>query len=221
MHLLVVGGNGLIGRRTCRAAVDHSAVERVTSVSRSGRPADAGEWVDGVRWVAGDALDPAGWRWALRDADSVVHSVGIVEESPKEGVTFERINGDAGVVVGLEAERAGADALVLLSAATKPPRTRDAYLDAKRRAERSVADLDLRTVALRSGAVYGAGDPHFPWLLDRAFALVDRVDTLGRRVEHRPLPVETVGRAALRAALDPTCRGVHDADAIRALGSDG
>jgi len=200
--LLVVGGSGFIGRDVCRFAVRDG--HEVRSVSRGGRPDVGEEWAEAVSWTSADLFRPNAWRDRLSDVDAVVHSVGTLTESPTEGVTFERVNGDAGVLTALEAERAGVDGFVFLSAATNPPGVRNAYLTAKRRAEASIADLDLDAVVLRPGPVYGEGQPHLPGVADRVLRFVASAPPLASRLgELRPLAVGTIARAAYRAALDP------------------
>ncbi|VTT88218.1 NADH dehydrogenase/oxidoreductase-like protein [Halorubrum sp. DM2] len=200
--LLVVGGSGFIGRDVCRFAVRDG--HEVRSVSRSGRPDLDEEWVEAVSWTSADLFRPNAWRDRLDGVDAAVHSVGTLTESPTEGVTFERVNGDAGILTALEAERAGVDTFVFLSAAANPPGVRNAYLTAKRRAEASVADLDLDTVVLRPGPVYGEGQPHLPGVVDRVLRFAASAPPIASRLgESRPLAVGTVARAAYRAALDP------------------
>lgn len=202
VKLLVIGGNGFLGRRVCRHAVRDG--HDVTSVARSGTPpADhLAPWTNRVEWVGADVFAPHEWRDSLEGVDAVVHSIGTISESPTDGVTFERINGDAGIVAALEADRAGVDRFVYLSSSTTPPFVRAAYLEAKRRAEAAIADLDLETTVLRPGPVYGPAQPHFPRVANWLFAAVGTLEPLAARMgADRPLSVETVGRATYAAAL--------------------
>jgi uncharacterized protein YbjT (DUF2867 family) len=203
MHLLVTGGNGFIGRRVCRRAVaDGNAV---TSVARSGPPAPAhrGAWAAEVDWLAADVFAPQTYRDALVGVDCVVHSVGTLSETPRSGVTLERVNGDSAILTALEAERAGVDRFVYVSSSTKPPLVRAAYLTARRRAEAAIADLDVTVSIPRFGAVYGPDQPHFPAVANRLFAAVGERDWLARLFgEDRPLPVERVGRLVADLATD-------------------
>ncbi|TKX75176.1 NAD-dependent epimerase/dehydratase family protein [Halorubrum sp. GN11_10-6_MGM] len=200
--LLVVGGSGFIGRSVCRFAVRDG--HEVRSVSRSGRPDVDEAWTDEVSWTSADLFRPNAWRDRLDGVDAVVHAVGTLTEAATDGVTFERVNGDAAVIAALEAERAGVDAFVFLSATAKPPGVRAAYLTAKRRAETAIADLDLDTVVLRPGPVYGEGQPHVPAVVDRVLRFVASARPIASRLgESRPLSVDTVARATYRAALNP------------------
>lgn len=197
MDLLITGGSGFIGREIANRAIDRD--HTVTSVSRGGRPDKPEPWHADVEWTVGDVFDPAPWRSHLTGCDVVVHSVGIIDESPPES-TFERLNGDAGIIVGLEAERANVERFVHLSAGVQPPLVRNAYLDAKRRAERTLVGLDFDLTILRPGPVYGSDQPHFPAPINRVFSLLDSVELLAAWLGNsRPLPVETVARGALAA----------------------
>ena len=200
--LLVVGGSGFIGREVCRLAVRDG--HDVRSVSRRGRPDVDAPWADRVSWTSADVFRPNAWRDRLDGVDAVVHSVGTLTETPTDGATFERVNGDSAILAALESERADAETFVFLSAAVKPPGIRYAYLSAKRRAEESIAGLDLDVVTLRPGVVYGSGQPHFPAPVDALLRFVDSIPPVAEQLgEVRPLPVETVARATYRSALDP------------------
>ncbi len=206
MHVLVTGGNGFIGRGVCRRAVADG--HRVTSVARSGRPdgATLGPWSDSVEWVAGDVFAPHEWRGAVAGADSVVHSVGTLHESLRDGVTFERTNGDSALVAGLEAERTGVDRFVFVSSSTRPPLVRDAYITARRRAEAAIADLDVDVVVPRFGPVYGPDQPHFSAVANRVFAALGRFEPVARLFgEDRPFSVDQAAAATygLAVAEDP------------------
>ncbi|GAB7008588.1 NAD-dependent epimerase/dehydratase family protein [Halorubrum trueperi] len=213
--LLVGGGSGFIGREVCRLGVRDG--HEVRSVSRSGRPAIDASWTDDVSWTSADVFRPDAWRDRLRDVDAVVHSVGTLSEAPSEGITFERVNGDAAIITALEAERAGVESFVFLSSAVKPPTTRPAYLTAKRRAETAIADLDLDAVTLRPGPVYGTDQPHFSTAVNALFRVASSVPPIADRLgEYRPISVDTAAQAAYRTALAPD-EALLDVADIRAV----
>ncbi len=202
--ILITGGNGFIGREISRIAVEDG--HRVRSIARRGRPAIDEPWVAEVDWNAADVFEPYDWREQLDGCDAVIHTIATIRDSPEQGVTLERVNGDAAIIAGLEAERANASAFVFLSASGTPPFVSDRYQRAKRRAERALLDLDLQASVLRPGPIYGVGtnQGHFPRPVNRALQLVDDHEWLARRFgDARPISVTHVARVALKAALTP------------------
>ncbi|SEQ91754.1 NAD-dependent epimerase/dehydratase family protein [Natrinema salaciae] len=205
MHLLVTGGNGFIGRRLCDRAVADG--HEVTSVARTGPPAQRhrGPWAADVTWLTADVFSPDTWRDALRSVDCVVHAVGTISETPDAGVTFERTNGDSAIVAALEAERAGVDRFVYISSVAKPPLVGRAYITARRRAERAIADLDMAIVVPRFGPVYGPDQPHFPRAVNWLCTAIGAVEPVARRLgDARPIAVDRAAAATYRLATMAT-----------------
>ncbi|KAI0425777.1 NAD(P)-binding protein [Xylaria sp. FL1042] len=91
-RLVVCGGNGFLGSRICKNAVQRGW--DVTSISRSGAPkwdavtssATPPPWSHKVTWERGDILRPATYAPLLKGADFVVHSMGILLEADYKGV---------------------------------------------------------------------------------------------------------------------------------------
>lgn len=201
MHLLATGGNGFIGRRLCERAVADG--HEVTSVARTGPPAKrhCGPWADDVRWLTADVFSPETWRDSLSGVDCVVHSVGTISENPDAGVTFERTNGDSAIIAALEAERAGVDRFVYISSVAKPPLVEQAYITARRRAERAIFGLDMAVVVPRFGPVYGPDQPHFPRAVNWLFTAIGAVKPIARRLgDERPFAVDRAAAATYRLA---------------------
>ena len=86
-RLLVIGGNGFVGRQVCKYAVRSGKFD-VTSLSRRGqcpKPDDAE--LSQVEWVAGDALDKSTVSKYVNQADAVVHAIGLLFDA-NSGLTF-------------------------------------------------------------------------------------------------------------------------------------
>ncbi|KAL3926059.1 MAG: hypothetical protein SGPRY_003486 [Prymnesium sp.] len=76
-RLLVIGGNGFVGREVCRFAVQNGFT--VTSLSRRGEcPLPGDKWLSQVQWKAGNALDPQTVSTSVANADAVVHCIGLL-----------------------------------------------------------------------------------------------------------------------------------------------
>ena len=84
--LLVIGGNGFVGREVCKYAVQ--AGFEVTSLSRRGQcPKPDDEFLSQVSWNAGNALDKATITKYVNEADAVVHAIGLLFDV-NSGLTF-------------------------------------------------------------------------------------------------------------------------------------
>lgn len=76
-RLLVLGGNGFVGREVCKLAVDRGY--EVTSLSRRGENPEPGdELLDKVRWIKGNAADEATMNSLVGESDAVVHAIGLL-----------------------------------------------------------------------------------------------------------------------------------------------
>ena len=84
--LLVIGGNGFVGREVCKNALQQGYA--VTSLSRRGEnPKPGDELLEQVTWRAGNALDKATIDSAVGDADAVVHCIGLLFDA-NSGLTW-------------------------------------------------------------------------------------------------------------------------------------
>jgi uncharacterized protein YbjT (DUF2867 family) len=214
-RLIVTGGDGFIGRHVCRIAVAQG--HQVVSIARAGRGDVQGDWANSVEWVAANVLQPETWRDRLQGADAVIHCVGIMREHPRTGETYERINDDSTEIVAWEAEHAGVPRFVFLSADTPKQLVPDRFIEAKRRAEQSLRRSQLRESVLRPAFVYGDERPA-TMVGARLLQAAGHVPGLHDLIHpNRPLRVEQVALAAVRAATDEGYEGVISIDNIEYL----
>jgi len=76
-RLLVLGGNGFVGREVCRLAVQRGW--KVTSLSRRGQnPEPNDEYLAAVSWVAGDATELDTVKTLVSENDAAVHAIGLL-----------------------------------------------------------------------------------------------------------------------------------------------
>ncbi|PMD21176.1 NAD(P)-binding protein [Hyaloscypha hepaticicola] len=102
--IVVCGGNGFLGSRICKSAVARGW--DVTSISRSGEPTWSSvtasstppPWAHKVTWERADILKPSTYSPLLKQADFVVHSMGILLEADYKGV----ISGRESPISGLQ-----------------------------------------------------------------------------------------------------------------------
>lgn len=214
MKLLVTGGSGFIGLEICKLAIMEGYA--VVSISRRGRPNIHEDWVDQVEWVSADIFEPTRWKTHLSDCDAVIHTIGILRERKKEGITFEKWNCKSAVVTAKCAQTFQVKKFIFLSASSAPA-ILSGYIKAKRRAEQDIASLPLRSVFLRPGFVYGFHRP-----LSLAIAILMRIGYFlpflrGFIKTYYPLPVKMVAQTALQAAFRDDISGIIDIEGIKRL----
>ena len=128
----VFGGSGLIGKAVCKTLAAKGVA--VTSVSRSGRPADAEPWMDKVDWVAADAAKDS-LAAALDGAGACVSCVGgftgakasptgtgdipvlFASYSPQDQAEYRQKNGPPNEAIAKAAKEAGVGRYVLVGVA--------------------------------------------------------------------------------------------------------
>ena len=111
--LVVCGGNGFLGSRTCKAAAARNW--EVTSISRSGEPnwpsvsshQTAPAWSKSVTWRSANILHPATYSSDLSDATAVVHSMGILLEADYKGVVMGKESPISGLRRAFSATKIG------------------------------------------------------------------------------------------------------------------
>ncbi|KAI6380256.1 hypothetical protein MCOR25_001685 [Pyricularia grisea] len=187
-RLVVCGGNGFLGSRICKYGVTRGW--DVTSISRSGEPhwasvgptASPPPWAHQVSWERADIFQPEAWAPLVKDADYVVHSMGILleadykgaisgRENPVQGLkkafaakppsdprqlTYEMMNRDSAVMLAREASKANVGAFAYISAAGNAPVLPARYLSTKREAESTIASEfpRMRSVFIRAPFLY-------------------------------------------------------------------
>ena len=110
MHVLVTGASGYVGSYVVPALLQRG--HTVRALSRHPEPDER----EGVEAVHGDVTDPATLADAMSGVEAVVHLVGIIDESPSKGVTFQRIHVDGTRNVARAAREAGVTRFVHMSA---------------------------------------------------------------------------------------------------------
>ena len=155
MTVLVTGASGFIGRHICEGLVKIGYPVRglVRQVPvRKNR-------VDGVDYVRGvdvaDAVTLTAEMFA--GAEAIIHLVGIIQENPRKGQTFQRVHVEGTRNVVDEALRAGFDGrFVYMSALGSSMNSPAVYSQTKYQAERIVIGSKLPYTIFRPSLVIGA-----------------------------------------------------------------
>ncbi len=152
MHVLLTGATGYVGRYVLDALLRHG--HTVRALVRSGGDGLAAR--EGVDVHHGDITEPASFGHAFQNIDAVVHLVGIIDEHPSKGVTFERIHVDGTRNVVEAARAAGVGRFVHMSANGARPDGVSAYQTTKWAAEEIVRGAGFEHwVIFRPSTLFG------------------------------------------------------------------
>lgn len=210
MTVLLTGATGYVGSYVLRALDD--AGHTVRCLVRSA-PADLVRQGDAIEVATGDVTDPASLRSAFDGCDAVVHLVGIIDESPTAGVTFQRIHVDGTRNVVAAANDAGVQRCVYVSANGARPEGGTAYQTTKWRAEQIVEQGEFaHWTVFRPSILFGRPDPGRPEfasrLLDDLIRPFPVLPVFGDgRYEMQPVHVADVAGAVVQSLTDDATHG--------------
>ncbi len=160
MHVFLTGSTGFVGSYVLRQllAAGHTArcLLRDPNV-------DLGVPKDAVERVKGDITKPKTLTGLTRGCDAVIHLVGIIEEKPSKGITFEAIHYEGTRHVVDEAVDAGVEVFVQMSANGARADGVSAYQTSKWKAEEYVRAAGFRHwTVFRPSVIFGAPGPGQP-----------------------------------------------------------
>jgi len=150
-RIFVTGGSGFVG-----SAIVGELTRRGHRVNALANRRDL-PTSDLVTPVRGNLLDSSTLDRGVAGCDAVIHLVGIIDERPKQGVTFERIHVEGTRAIVEAARRAGVGRFVHMSALGARPNAPSRYHQTKYAAEQIVTSSDLDWTILRPSMLHGPG----------------------------------------------------------------
>ena len=158
MTVLLTGATGYVGSYVLDALLKRGHAVRALARDRADQLAIR----DGVTVVRGDVTRPETLN-GFSGVDAVVHLVGIIDEEPGKGVTFERIHVDGTINVLEAARAAGVTRFVHMSANGARADGVSEYQTTKWRAEQAVwASGFTHKVVFRPSTLFGDPGPNHP-----------------------------------------------------------
>ncbi len=199
----LIGGGGFVGRYAVRALLNAGA--RVRVAQRDPRHAWFLKTQGGLgqtQFVAADVTRPDTVARAVAGADVVVNLVGVM------GGAMDRVHVDGARTVAVAAARAGAGALVHVSAIGADPGSAAAYGRSKGEGEAAVREAFAQATILRPSIVFGRED-QFVNRFAGMIAASPVVPVLRAPVRFQPIFAGDLGEAIAVAAGDPGRFGGH------------
>lgn len=197
----LIGGGGFLGRYAVRALLVAGA--RVRVAQRDPRHAWFLRTQGGLgqtQFVAADVTRPDTIARAVAGADSVVNLVGAF------GPTMAAVQAGGARVVAEAAARAGATALVHVSAIGADPASRSDYGRTKGEGEEAVRAAFANATILRPSTVFGRED-QFLNRFAQMIASFPVVPVLAAGTRFQPVFAGDVGEAIAAALADPEAFG--------------
>lgn len=196
----LIGGGGFLGRYVARELMRDGT--RVRIAQRDPRQAYFLRTQGGLgqtQFVAADIARPDTVARAVEGADAVVNLVGVM------GGNMERIHVDGARAVAEAAARAGANALVHVSAIGADAHGAAAYARSKGQGEDAVRQAFPGATILRPSIVFGREDQ----FVNRFAGMVSApiVPILRAPVKFQPVFAGDVGEAVATALRDPEAHG--------------
>ncbi|MEM9997361.1 MAG: complex I NDUFA9 subunit family protein [Bacteroidota bacterium] len=216
MHLLLTGGTGFVGTYVSQALLDAGHTLRCLVRDASERGGGNGLAVrgrDSVKVVQGDILKPDTLGPAMAGCDGVVHLVGIIEENPARGITFERIHHEGTANVVAAAKGTGIERFIHMSANGAAPDGVSAYQTSKWAAEEVVRTAGFaHAVIFRPSVIFGDPGPGRPEFCSQLWDTLVRpfpiLPVLGDgQYELQPVHVTEVAAAFAQAVTSDAARG--------------
>ena len=154
-RLFVTGASGYVGR----AVLAHASARGLplAALSRSGTAPDGAP--DGVEWIKGDLLQPAGWKHQIERGDIVLHLAAATGKA--NAAAHRAVNVEGTRALCRAAANAGAAHLLFVSsiAVRFPDQSHYPYAHAKADAERCVRGAELPWTIVRPAIVVGQDAP--------------------------------------------------------------
>jgi NADH dehydrogenase len=158
MRVLVTGGTGFVGQHIVAQLLESGHQVRCLV-----RNADESRLNDSVETVVGDVLKPDSLDAAATGMEAVIHLVGIIDENPSKGITFDALHRQATENMIAAARNAGVGTWIQMSANGARKDGVSAYQTSKWKAEQAVqsAGFDHWTI-FRPSLVFGKPGPGVP-----------------------------------------------------------
>ena len=209
MLVFLTGGSGFVGGYILKELARKGHATRVLTRTTPREPAVE----SGLTYVEGDVTRRESLRGLLDGCDAVIHLVGIIDEHPAKGITFEHVHLDGTRHVVDEARSSGLDRFIQMSANGARPDGVSSYQTSKFRAEEYVKQAGFEHWTIfRPAIAFGDPGPNKPEFSKRiAQTLVKTFPVLpvpgDGRYAVQPISIQELAEAFVKALDLPSASG--------------
>lgn len=202
MKVFLTGATGFVGSYVLTELL--SSGHSVRCLVR-GKPRDLGVRSNDLEQVDGSVTDPTSLSGKMQGCDAVIHLVGIIDERPSKGITFEAVHYEGTKAVVNEAVGAGISRFIQMSANGARSDGVSAYQTSKWKAEEYVKNAAFaHWTIFRPTLIFGDPGPDNPEFASRiARQLVKPFPVLpvfgDGKFQMQPISVEEVAKAFVQA----------------------
>lgn len=210
MHVYLTGATGFIGSYVLRELTAQGHTARCLLRDASTSLAVQG---DAIERVKGDVTNPKSFAGTMRGCDAVIHLVGIIDEHPSHGITFEAIHYEGAKNIIDEAKDAEVKRFVLMSANGAREDGVSRYQTTKWQAEEYLKHAGFaHWTIMRPSTVFGDPGPDNPEFCTRlVMDLIKPFPILpifgDGTYEMQPVSVEEVAAAFVQALTREAAHG--------------
>lgn len=155
MRVAITGATGFVGSHILNRLVSEG--HNVRALARTHpRFNDITASKETVQFIYGDVVTNTGLNELLRDAEAVIHLVGIIQEIGNS--TFEKVHYEGTRNLVAAAKTLGINRFVQMSALGAKPNGVSKYQTTKWKAEEEVRNSGIPHVILRPSIIFGPGD---------------------------------------------------------------
>ncbi|MCQ8267334.1 NAD(P)H-binding protein [Streptococcus suis] len=187
--VLLFGASGFLGQAVMEELIEKGY--KLTAITRSFDPLNTKKFRPDVNWVTADVYQVDEWKDLLEDHSIIINLIGMVQENPQKGLTFEKvITGAAKAIASPMIGKSGYH-YIYVSTNLQNNSTPEQYRKAKKEAEDYLLRQVFKTSIVRPSMMYGKGKVG---TTEKAQAILSKISPNSPSWLNRPIAVENVAR---------------------------
>lgn len=188
-NVLLFGASGFLGQIVMEELIKKGY--HLTAVTRSLNPSNTEKFRPDVTWVTSDVYQVEDWKNLLKENFIVINLIGMVQENPEKGLTFEKvITGAAKAIASPMVDKPDYH-YIYVSTDLHGTATSDGYRKAKKAAEEYLLKQAFKTSIVRPSMMYGHGKEG---TTERAQAILAKLSPTSPTWRSQPIAVEKVAQ---------------------------